>query len=78
MLNILVKHTLNGSKMEKKYKIKEEKRPAKKLITMKVSVDDYEIMKKNAKKYAKGNLSHYVRYCTIHLRPHPQDLEEIN
>lgn len=57
-------------------KLKTLNREPKKLITFKVSKSDLEALKKNAAKYAHGNLSEWVRYTGLNYKPKKTELVE--
>ncbi len=44
------------------------------LINLKVTPTEYIQIKKNAIKFTKGNMSEWIRYAAIQLKPKPCDL----
>lgn len=45
------------------------KRPRLKLVNFKVTAEELELIRENAKRFAKGNMSAWVRLAAIQARP---------
>ena len=48
-----------------------------KIINLKVSTSEHELLKARAFRYANGNLSAWIRYASINLDPKPDDLADV-
>lgn len=53
-------------------KLKEDKKT--KYLSIKISESDYAKIILQAKKYTGGNVSRWIRYAAIKLKPNPEDL----
>lgn len=48
-----------------------------KLVNFKAKDSELRIMEKNAKKYAGGNVSHWIRHSAMNYVPSKKDLSEV-
>ena len=55
-------------------KLKVAKQKKTKLINVKVNIDEGDKMQANANKYCEGNLSEWIRYSSMNLKPRKSDL----
>ena len=46
----------------------------KKLVALKFEPEQHALVKEKAEIYAKGNVSAWIRYASIHLEPNPEDI----
>lgn len=69
------KLSIQGAEVTKMLKKKvKPKKPKPPLITFKVTEEEKELLEAKAKKYARGNLSHWLRHAGLNHEPAPKEL----
>ena len=49
-------------------------KPKQRMINFRATEEEEKLIKDNAKLFAKGNISMWIRYITVHGKPHKSDL----
>lgn len=64
--------------MRKKTKskvLKSLKKKKRDQLNIRVDADERSLIRENAKKFARGDVTKWIKYASMHLEPRPEDLE---